>query len=189
MKAVGDDWREFQARDASLYWRATRLPVLVLLGWFTASHLLFGSRWVFIDGVNLLFHEAGHFLFGWGWDSLVAIGGTLGQLMWPAGLAAYFWWKRRERFGAVVCLWWLAENLMGVGRYMSDAAFEELPLVGGDIHDWNYLFGKWGLLHAGQEIGGAVRFVGGVGMVATLALLVWWTARPSEGERESSYRA
>jgi hypothetical protein len=186
---VGSDWNDHQSRDAALYWRVTRVPVLVLLGWFTLSHLFLGSVWVFIDGVNLLFHEAGHLLFAWGWDSLVALGGTLGQLMWPAACAAYFWYKRKERFAAVVCLWWLAENFVNIARYVGDAAFEELPLVGGDTHDWNHLLGKWGMLHAGQEIGRTLRFIGALGMIAALAVLVWWTVRPRDDERDSVWRA
>jgi hypothetical protein len=165
-----------------LLWRATRAPLLLLLAWFTASHLLFGAQWVFIDNVNLVFHEAGHFLFGWGGVTLAALGGTLGQLMWPAGLAAYFWFRRGDRFGAAVCVWWLGENFMGIGRYMADAAFEELALVGGDVHDWNFLFGRWGLLSSGQEIGSATRIAGAIVMIAALIPLVRWTVWPSASQ-------
>jgi hypothetical protein len=162
-----------------LFWRVSRAPLILLLGWFTLSHLALGAKWVFIDNVNLVLHEAGHVLFGWGGPSLAALGGTLGQLMWPAGFAVYFRVKQQNRFACAVCVWWLGENLIGVGRYMADAAFEELALVGGDVHDWNFLFGRWGMLSKGQEIGSATRWIGGLVMVATLAILARWTAAPS----------
>jgi hypothetical protein len=175
---------ELEAPRRLLFWRVTRAPLVLLLAWFTLSHLALGAKWVFIDNVNLLFHEAGHFLFSWGGVTLTALGGTLGQLMWPAGIAAYFWFGQRNRFAAVACVWWFGENLIGIGRYMADAAFEELALVGGDIHDWNFLFGRWGLLSSGQEIGSASRWIGAVLMVAALVLLARWTLAPAPGDLE-----
>ncbi|HYU15771.1 MAG TPA: hypothetical protein VEL05_06865 [Candidatus Acidoferrum sp.] len=169
---------EMEAPRRLLFWRLSRAPLILLLGWFTLSHLALGAKWVFVDNVNLLFHEAGHVLFSWGGQTLHALGGTLGQLMWPGGIAVYFWVKQRNRFACAVCVWWFGENLIGVGRYMADAAFEELPLVGGDTHDWNFLFGRWGLLSSGQEIGSATRWIGALIMVASLALLARWTVRP-----------
>jgi hypothetical protein len=174
----GADYDELDHPNRLLMWRVTRAPLILLLAWFTASHLVFGAVWVFIDNVNLLFHEAGHFLFSWGGTTLTALGGTLGQLMWPAGLAAYFWFRRRDRFGTAVCVWWFGENLIGIGRYMADAAFEELALIGGDVHDWNFLFGRWGLLSSGQEIGRASRIAGAIIMLGALVPLVRWTIAP-----------
>lgn len=177
-------YAERERANRAIVWRTSRIPLLIILGWFSVSHVFLGDTWVFIDNVNLLFHEAGHVLFSWGGDTLTALGGTLGQLMWPAGLAAYFWFKQRNAFATVVCLWWFAENFMGIGRYMADAAFEELALVGGNIHDWNYLFRKWDLLSSGQEIGRAMRMIGTVGMVGTLGLLVKWTLWPTNEDLE-----
>ena len=180
---------ELQARNRLLFWRVSRAPVILLLGWFTLSHLALGAQWVFIDNVNLLFHEAGHFLFSWGGVTITALGGTLGQLMWPAGFAAYFWFRQHNRYAAVACIWWFGENLIGIARYMADAAFEELALVGGDVHDWNFLFGRWGLLSSGQEIGAIFRWTGAVIMIASLALLIRWTVAPSAAELHRDFNA
>jgi len=38
-----------------------------------------------------------------------------------------------------VALWWVAQNLWNISVYVKDARAEELPLVGGGEHDWNYL--------------------------------------------------
>jgi hypothetical protein len=173
---------EIEAPQRRLFWRVSRAPLILLLAWFTLSHLALGAKWVFVDNVNLVLHEAGHFLFGWGGQSLAALGGTIGQLMWPAAFAAYFRFSQRNRFAATACVWWFGENLIGVGRYMADAAFEELALIGGDVHDWNFLFGRWGLLSSGQEIGSATRWIGGLLMVGALVLLARWTAFPSAAD-------
>lgn len=177
-RGAATSYDDIDAPDRRLMWRVTRAPLVALLGWFTLSHVALHHQWVFIDNVNLLFHEAGHVLFSWGGEALHALGGTLGQLLWPGGLAAYFWFRRRDRFATAACVWWFGENFMGIGRYMADAAFEELPLVGGNIHDWHFLFGRWGLLSSGQEIGRAFRVTGGAVMIGALAVLALWTAAP-----------
>lgn len=184
------DRRSFAERERAVRvdtWRLTRIPVLVLLGWFTASHLVFGSTWVFIDNVNLLLHEGGHVLFSWAGDALHALGGTLGQLMFPAAFAAYFFFGRRERFAAVACVWWFGENFIGIARYMNDAAPQELPLVGGSVHDWNFLLRRWDLLPHANEIASAVWYLGAAIMLGTLALLLYWTVRPAQRELEDRF--
>ena len=177
--------RTFDERERSnqlLAWRITRLPVLAILGWFTLSHLFLGSTWCFIDNVNLLIHEGGHVAFSWDGQTLHALGGTLGQLLMPAAFATYFLWWRRQRFAGVVCVWWVAENLVPIGVYMRDAPTQELPLLGGGQHDWAFLFGKWGLIHRAQDIGHYFQWVGSVMMIGCLLTLVWWTFKPNQGE-------
>lgn len=164
------------------YWYMTRTPIMLILAWFTLSHLVFDAKWVFIDGANLLFHEAGHFLFKWGGDTLYFLGGTIGQLMWPFALAIYFAFKRRERFAATACAWWFGENLINIARYIHDAPVEELPLVGGNTHDWNHLFTKWDMIREARDIADTVRLVGIVMMIGTIAYLLWIIARPTKDE-------
>jgi len=171
------------------YWTLTRVPVLLILGAFTMSHLWLSSQWVFIDGVNVVFHEAGHFVLSWAGDTVYFLGGTLGQLAWPGGLALYFWFKRRERFAATACAWWFGENLVNIARYMRDAPYEELPLVGGDTHDWNHLFGKWHMLGKAESMANTFRFVGAVVMLGTLGYLVYVTIRPSADELAEGFTA
>ncbi len=179
--------KEHEVRQ--LYWWLTRTPVLLLLGWFTLSHLLLSSEWVFIDNVNLLFHEAGHYMFMWGSDGLHALGGTLGQLMWPAICGGYFWLKQRQRFAAVACLWWVGENFINIARYMADAPVEALPLVGGGNHDWAFLFRRWDMYQHVTEIAQACRWIGSILMVGSLAYLVYVTLRPSQSELAEGFSA
>ena len=61
---------------------------------------------------------------------------------------------------------------------MADARAQELPLLtvgDGDyvIHDWAYLFGKFGVLEHDTQIAHAVRVIGWIGMIATLAWMIW----------------
>jgi hypothetical protein len=69
---------------------------------------------------------------------------------------------------------------------MADARAQELPLItvgDGDyvIHDWNYLFGRLGLLDHDTQIAHAVRMLGWIGMVGTLAWFIYRSLRPSDG--------
>ncbi len=180
--------KSFADRERQLnrdVWRIGRIPVLVLLGWFTVSHLALDSKWVFIDNVGLLLHEGGHMIWGWAGDTITALGGTIGQLMFPALFAGYFYFKQQQRFAAVACLWWFGENLIPISVYMDDAVPQVLPLVGGNVHDWGYLFGRWGQLSRANEIADVVHWIGSGIMLGSLSLLIYWTARPSQRELES----
>jgi hypothetical protein len=44
--------------------------------------------------------------------------------------------------------------------YVADARAQELPLVGGGEHDWDYLLGRMGLLAQDQHITRAITSVG-----------------------------
>jgi hypothetical protein len=129
--------------------------------------LIGGESWIFLDFVNLAFHEAGHLFFGFAGSTLHYLGGTLGQLLVPGGLVAYFLFLRQQPFAAAFCLWWTGESLVNVSIYMADARELALPLVGGGDHDWNELFFRFGLLAEP-----AVQRVSGLTFVAGLALML-----------------
>lgn len=179
-RGAGESYAEKNYDDRKLYWVLTRVPVLVILGWFTISHLAVDGQWVFIDGVNLLFHEAGHVVFRWAGDTMWFLGGSLLQLLLPAAATVYFFSVRHERFAAAACLWWVGENFLNIARYMHDAPVEELPLVGGNIHDWKYLFTKWDLYRQARDIAEVVRVLGIILMVGTLAYMLYMTVRPTD---------
>lgn len=123
-----------------------QLVALAVIFWWSVSLLAGGSSWIFLDYVNLAFHEAGHLVFRIGGSTLMYLGGTLGQLLVPLLLGARFMVMERRPFGAAVCLWWTGESLVNVSVYMADARELALPLVGGGDHDWNELFYRFGLL-------------------------------------------
>ncbi len=169
-----DRWREVAATD----WKAVSTPSIAgacLFALYCAWFAHTGEGWVHIlDGANLAFHEAGHPIFGLLLGERITVyGGTLGQLVFPAVVAASFWW-RRETASFAVALLWLAENFWNIARYMADARAHELPLVGGGEHDWTEILSRWGVLVHDTGVAGFTRIIGWVLM---LAVLVWLVRR------------
>lgn len=139
--------------------------------------LIFGYRYHFLDGVNLLIHEAGHVLFSMFGQTLQFLGGSLAQLLFPALFVGYFW-RRGQRFEASLVLIWLAESLMYVAKYMGDARAMLLPLVGGHIHDWNWLLARWGLLDKAEDLGKMTHFSASLLALWAMMLCVIELRRP-----------
>lgn len=130
--------------------------VLALYGWICLEAP--GSyRW--LDSLDLAIHETGHLVFGFDGEVLAVLGGTLFQLLVPAAFVVALW-RKGDRHGATVPLWWLGQNCWNISVYVRDARTEELPLVGGGEHDWAFLLGRAGWLEHDQGIGGAVYLVG-----------------------------
>jgi len=126
-----------------------------------------------LDGVNLVFHEAGHPIFGlFGSETLGFLGGTLMQVLVPVVVGVAFW-RKRQTVGAAVATLWAGENGLNIARYMADARTQLLPLVGGGEHDWATLFGQWGCLSRDTAIAAGVRAVGWIGMLGAWAWLAW----------------
>jgi len=169
--------------------RAARGAVAVLLLFFAASHAFGKQSWVFLDNVNLVLHEAGHFVFRPFGDTMSLLGGSLHQLLWPALFAAYFWWRRKDRFAAAVCGFWLGESMLNLAIYVADARAMALPLVGGEIHDWNALLSQWGVLHKTNAIAAGVRVAGWIVAGVCLLFVVWRAARPSDAETDGVHDA
>ena len=151
---------------------AFRAALIALLAWWTTRLGSGAQQGCVLDLVNLAFHEAGHLFLAPFGATLHFLGGTLGQLAVPAGLAVYFVRFRREPFAAAACAWWLGENLVNISVYMSDARDLARPLVGGGDHDWNNLFYTFGLL--GQDRVAAVSaWTHRAGTLVMLLGLAW----------------
>jgi len=127
---------------------------------------------LFIDFVNLIIHEGGHFFFSWFGYTITILGGTLGELLVPLFCALYFFFHR-ETTGFAFSAFWFFENFLYIGTYMADARAQALPLVGSGDHDWDILFGQWGLLAQDEKIGGTTRILGWLGMLAVTAWLAY----------------
>jgi hypothetical protein len=130
-----------------------------------------------IDLVFIPIHEGGHLLFRLFGEFLMVAGGTLMQLGVPLMLAAFFILQRQNQ-GTVFCIFFFFEQFLPIATYMADARAQELPLLTvGDsddvIHDWNYLFGKLGVLNHDTQIAHAMRVIGWIGMIATVSWMVW----------------
>ena len=132
---------------------------------------MFAYDYHFLDGVNLALHEGGHLVFGPFGQTMQVLGGTVGQLFFPVACAASFA-QRKQTFEAAVCGVWAAESLMYTAQYLGDARAQLLPLVGGHIHDWNYLLSEAGLLTRSQALGSAVHGVASLAAAASLAVAI-----------------
>lgn len=138
------------------------IPVGAYVVW-----LVFAYEYHFLDGVNLLFHEAGHLFANFFGRTMHFLGGTLGQLFFPVACALHFL-KSGKFYEAWLMGVWLAESLMNTARYLGDAQDQALPLVGGHIHDWNWLLSQWGLLDSCEGIASGLHFVASLVAVGCL---------------------
>jgi hypothetical protein len=130
-----------------------------------------------MDGVFVPIHEGGHLLFRFAGEFISVAGGTFLQLFAPFALATYFCFQRQTQ-GVAFCLFFMFDQLLPTATYMADARAMELPLLTvGDaeyvIHDWNYLFGKFGVLDYDIQIAAAVRAIGWLGMIGVIIWLIW----------------
>ncbi|HAK59750.1 MAG TPA: hypothetical protein DCO77_05120 [Nitrospiraceae bacterium] len=157
--------------------------VLVIYGAIIAKDV---TVYRFLDRVDLVSHEAGHLLFRWFGEFLMVLGGTLGQLIVPAGITLYFY-TRREFYSSAVTLLWVGQNLFNISIYVKDAQAMALPLVtvGGGrdaIHDWNYLLRTVGLLRWDQTMGSLVNGLGIFIILTSVALAFYFSVEREEAE-------
>ncbi|MFK7894465.1 MAG: hypothetical protein AB8G23_01445 [Myxococcota bacterium] len=122
------------------------IPVAFYVFW-----LVFDYEYHFLDGVNLLFHEGGHVFLALLGTTFHFLGGTIGQLFFPVACGVHFL-QQRKFFETSLMGIWFAESLMNTARYLGDAVAQSLPLVGGHIHDWNWLLSRWGMLEYCESI-------------------------------------
>lgn len=142
-----------------------------LLLLYGLSGALEPQRFWLLNGADLAFHEFGHLAFGFLGEFVQFLGGTLMQLIVPAGIAGHFYY-RGERYGFAVALFWIAQNFFNIAVYVGDARAQALPLVGGGIHDWNYLLGRIGLLEFDGSIAALLRLLGWALMLFSVGLAV-----------------
>jgi len=136
--------------------RAVTLAVVAAYGWwfFRVPLREIGEDPKFIHNVLLVFHEAGHVIFGvFGNQFLYVAGGTLGQLLMPLVLVVAFRLTNRDAFGAALSAWLLGVSLADCAPYINDARSLALVLLGGHTgrevegHDWEYLLTQLHLLN------------------------------------------
>jgi hypothetical protein len=145
-----------------MIWRAYKSQIYILAGAAYAFYYLATLKeWHFIDYVNLIIHEAGHFVFLPFGDFLTIAGGSLLQILMPV-LFVWYFYKTSQKTSALLVLYWVAINLFNVGYYAADAQTMQLPLLGGDAagHDWNNLLSMTGLLAQAKLVGSLFYFAG-----------------------------
>jgi len=153
------------------------LGLLTLLVLANGVAMPSGAILNFLHMIDLVFHEAGHVIFGLGGQFIAVLGGSLNQVLVPAVCTAVFL-RRREYGSASATLFWVGQNLADVAVYVADGRAMALPLLAdGLIHDWNFILGRLGLLSRAEALGRLTFGLGALTMLAALALLGWdaWT--------------
>lgn len=145
------------------------------------SQLTHGFLAAVVDGADLVFHEAGHPIFGLlGSRFLMFLGGTLAQLAAPLA-AAFAFGARRQPASLAAALVWLGLNLVNVGQYAADGEARLLPLLAADAdaHDWWNMLGMLGVRRHAPSIGGAIQAAGWLleGVAPAWAAARWLQAR------------
>jgi hypothetical protein len=159
-----EPWREVSAAGIA----AASSGIIILLYFLKSAE----DGFVGLDYVNLVFHEAGHLIFGVFGPTWGLYGGTVGQLVFPITVIVLFC-RKREPIAVTVGLIWVFENLLNIARYMADARMQVLPLVGGGEHDWTDIFSRWGVLASDTTIATVVSTIGWLGMLTAWGWLLW----------------
>jgi len=139
-----------------------KIVVLAIVSAYFLNIVLHYSQWNFFDNVDLIIHEAGHFIFGLASNEFLAVsGGTLLQILMPLVFVLYFY-ATDQKFSGALTMFWLGQSFLNISVYAQDATQRKLPLLGGDgsIHDWHYLLGHLKLLSSTDLIAGAIRDIG-----------------------------
>ncbi|MSR10998.1 MAG: zinc ribbon domain-containing protein [Gammaproteobacteria bacterium] len=133
-----------------------------------------GESW--FHNVNLVFHEAGHFLFIPFGRTGSILGGSLFQVLLPLLLVFSFLIYNDDAFAGSICLWWCGQSLMDVAPYIADARALQLPLLGvglaadsPGLHDWANLLRPRGWLQYDTSIEYWVDLIGSGILLLALA--------------------
>ena len=127
----------------------------------------------FLDMVDLPIHETGHFVFAPFGEFMGFAGGSLFQIIMPAAFVGYFIWKR-SYYSAAIVLFWVGQSILNVYVYAQDAIDMLLPLVGGGIHDWNWMLERLGWLGHTKSIAGMIRLIGTITMLVAAVMSIYF---------------
>jgi hypothetical protein len=143
--------------------------------------------------VNLVFHEAGHWIFAvTGNRTLTILGGSFNQVLVPL-LVCFTFWRNRDATGLGFGLVWMFMNFLEVGRYMADARKPVLPLIGGmdpyGSHDWINLFNRWDLWSYDTAIAKLTWTLGWIGIIGTVLWhsWIWLTVRGDNNDTSNNF--
>jgi hypothetical protein len=154
--------------------RGVGLLALVVLGLMIAGRGLTPSAsgvLAFVHLIDLVFHEAGHVVFGFFGQFLGMLGGSLNQVLIPAVCTGYFLWHGRTE-AAAVTLFWTGESLVDVAIYVADGRDMALPLLAeGLVHDWNWLLSELSLREQAPALGRVVFVAGLMVLAAAIVML------------------
>jgi len=151
-----------------------------------------------LGDIDLAIHEFGHNLFHpfgipFLGDTMVIAGGSLTQIAFPALFVGYFLFnkKHRDLHAAFMSLWWVAINILDVSIYAGDARAGKLILINGltgqdedSGHDFQYLFGHWGVMNKDTLYAGRMRTLAGMLVFISIVGSLWaaWKQKPKANQ-------
>ena len=155
-----------------------------------------------LSGINLAIHEFGHYLFMPFGETMMFLGGSLFQVLFPLVFMWYFARgpkeEHRDLHAATVCLWWAAINVLSVAIYAGDARAGKLMLLTGatgeddpDHHDFYNVFAAWGVLNRDTVYAGRLRALAGLMFFVSIVAGLWaaWSSRrPVRDEQPAEAR-
>ncbi len=161
-----------------------KLAGLFIFGGYIVRAALNPAAWHLIDGVDLIFHEAGHALSMAFPYWLQIAGGSIFQVLLPLIVAAVSFIKRQYYTGSMVLLW-AGQSLINVSVYAGDALRMQLPLISdGAEHDWNYLLWYFGALRHTAAIARTIEISGILTIFAGAALSLWFSFKKERSDFE-----
>jgi hypothetical protein len=134
---------------------------------------------IIINNSLLAFHEAGHLFLGFFGEVIGVLGGTIFQLALPLVLIIYFLLKGHFYSTSIIGML-LGASFINVSFYVKDAEVMNLDLIGGGIHDWNYLLSKMGFLEYAVNIGNKIYWLGFVIILASLLIATYYSLKSDE---------
>jgi hypothetical protein len=124
---------------------------------------------IFLNNLFLAFHESGHLIFSFLGDSIGVWGGTIMQLLIPFFIIVYFFFQG-SFYSSAISGMFLGASFINISFYIKDAISMNLDLLGGGIHDWNYILSTTGFLGETSLIGSVVFWVGLITIVTSFLL-------------------
>jgi hypothetical protein len=169
-----------------LVWARIGITLLLIPLGMSAFKDEYGSVPLLGD-INAAIHEFGHMLFqpfGWAFfgQTGVVLGGSLTQVAFPCLFVGYFLFSKKHRdiHAAMICLFWVAINLLEVSIYAGDARAGVLQLINGltgqdedSGHDFQYLFRHWGVMNKDTLYAGRMRALAGLLCFVSIAVGIW----------------
>lgn len=181
---------------ASHPWRDTWSWIVAALVTVALAYLTYtGNGWIqILSAADLGIHEFGHLVVSWAPMLVVWPMGSVMQVSVPLAFAAYFYFRRHDRFATIIMLAWAAENLNNVSVYIWDATRLVLPLFGdtdgsGAGHDWANELTKLHLIVHTDAIALTVKTLSAGLFAFALGMAVWGFLQPRLEARRSAQNA
>lgn len=184
--AIRADAYEVHPSSSSWNWLWRQILGAVVLAVLGVAYFGHDAEFAPLSMIELGLHESSHWATRVGPEVPYFMAGSVGQVLIPLLIGGYLAVVMRDPLGGAMGLGWAGLSCHGVAVYVADAPYEDLPLVGGDTHDWAFLLGPetWNRLDLAAplahvlRVGGASAVAAGVAWCLLVPALQVWRGRP-----------